>query len=190
MAPTPYVPIATWIAPFGIDSQRPPGRRATSITAASSTSIVTTTSRPAQRFSTVSANRAPALTKSSPAARTTSWTTSSCPPPRRRCAIPRPIRPRPMNPIFMRFSAALKGAALLEATGARLLASEHRPVLVAVPVGDGAHEPVADHAAARERDVDELGGRECELDVLQPQLRREPGLVVRRVDHQLAVDLV
>ena len=52
--------MTTWIAPFGSDSQRPPAPNATSLTAASSTSIVTTMSLRAASSATDVAACAPA----------------------------------------------------------------------------------------------------------------------------------
>src|SRR5437763_15583109 len=110
-----------------------------------------------------------------------------------RWAMPRPIRPNPMNPTFISVpspSCPSCPSCLLEAARALGLASEHGPVFVAVAMTDGSDQAIAHHAAARQRNAHELPGREREFDVLEAELHCESRLVVRRVDHQLAVDLV
>src|SRR5438067_631513 len=106
-----------------------------------------------------------------------------------RWAMPRPIRPRPINPTLIdnplcpRYwywpscrSCPSRPSCLPEAARSLGLASEHRPVFVAVTVTDRSDQAIAHHAAARQGNAHELRGGERELDVLEAELYRESRL--------------
>lgn len=86
--------------PAGAPLAQPPGWSATSVSAASSASIVNTTARPRHTAATSSAARAPASTNSSIRPGVRLKTTTSWPAATRRRAMGRPMRPRPTKPMF------------------------------------------------------------------------------------------
>src|SRR5581483_3281565 len=104
IAATLCVPMQRWIAPGAIDAISPPGPRATSLTAVSSDTIETTTSRSRHASAIEPAIRAPAPARSAAFSGVRLYTTRSWPPPRMRRVIPWPILPRPTKPTLMHSS--------------------------------------------------------------------------------------
>src|SRR4029453_18257036 len=73
----------------------------------------------------------------------------------------------------------------------RCLAPCHdSPIPVAIAVGDCSEQSIATRVAARCRHTRLVGGGKSEVQVLQPQQRREASLSVRLVDDDLSVHLV